>query len=61
MEITKSRYEKLLRKFGSDADKALLLPTLKSVIREIESNEDGEPVNTKAEDSIPEKSWSRDH
>ena len=44
MEGTKNSYEKLLRKFESNADKVLSLPTLKSVIKEIESNEGGEPV-----------------
>ena len=44
VESTKNNYEKLLRKFESDADKVLSLLTLKSVIKEIESNEDGEPV-----------------
>ena len=44
MESTKNSYEKLLRKFESDADKVLSLLTSKSVIKEIESNEDGEPV-----------------
>ena len=32
------------RKFESIADKVLSLPTLKFVIKEIESNEDGEPA-----------------
>ena len=44
MESTKNSYEKLLRKFGSVSDKVLSLPTLKSVIKEIESNKDGELV-----------------
>ena len=44
MEGTKNSYEKLLRKFESNADKVLSLPTLKSVIKEIESNGGGEPV-----------------
>ena len=44
MESTKNSSERLLRKFKSDADKVLSLPTLKSVIKEIERNEDGEPV-----------------
>ena len=44
MESTKNSYEELLRKFESNADKVFSLPTLKSVIKEIESKEDGEPV-----------------
>ena len=44
MESTKNSYEKLLRKFESDADKVLSLLALKSVIKEIESNKDGESV-----------------
>ena len=44
MESTKNSYEKLLRKFEFDADKVLSFPTLKSLIKEIESNDDGEPV-----------------
>ena len=44
VESTKNSYEKLLRKFESDLDKVLSFPTLKSVIKEIESNKDGEPV-----------------
>ena len=44
VESTKNSYEKLLRKFESNADKVLSLPKLKSVIKEIESNEDGEVV-----------------
>ena len=44
VESTKNSYEKLLRKFESNADKVLSLPTLKSMIKEIESNEDGEVV-----------------
>ena len=44
MESTKNSYEKLLRKFESNADKVFSLPTLKSVIKEIESKKDGEPV-----------------
>ena len=44
VESTKNSYEKLLRKFESNGDKVLSLPTPKSVIKEIESNKDGEPV-----------------
>ena len=44
MESTKNSYEELLRKFESNADKVFSLPTLKSVIKEIESKKDGEPV-----------------
>ena len=44
VESTKNSYEKLLRKFEFDADKVLSFPTLKSLIKEIESNDDGEPV-----------------
>ena len=44
MESTKNSYEKLLRKFKFNADKNLSLPTLKSMIKEIESNKDEEPV-----------------
>ena len=44
VESTKNSYEKLLRKFESDADIVLSLQTLKSVIKEIESNKDGKPV-----------------
>ena len=44
VESTKNSYEKLQRKFKSDVDRVLSLPTLKSRIKEIESNEDGEPV-----------------
>ena len=44
MRSTKNSYEKLLRKFESNADKVLSLPTHKSMIKEIESNKDGEPV-----------------
>ena len=43
-ESTKNSYEELLRKFESNADKVFSLPTLKSVIKEIESKKDGEPV-----------------
>ena len=44
VESTKNSYEKLQRKFKSDVDRVLSLPTLKSKIKEMESNEDGEPV-----------------
>ena len=40
----KNSYENLLRKFEPNVDKILSLPTLKFVIKEIESNENGEPV-----------------
>ena len=43
VESTKRSYEKLLRKFETDGNKIFSLPTLKSVVTEIESNEDGEP------------------
>ena len=68
MENTKNSYEKVLRKFESNADKVLSLPTLKSMIKKIESNEDGEPVYQgqklkyySKRDSIPEESWGRYH
>ena len=41
VENTKNSHEKLLRKFESDADRALLLPTPKYEIKETESNEYG--------------------
>ena len=46
MESTEKSYEEAdkKRKFESIADKVLSLPTLKFVIKEIESNEDGEPA-----------------
>ena len=44
VESTKNNYEKLLRKFESDADEVLSLPTPKFMIKVIESNKDGEPV-----------------
>ena len=44
MESTKNGYEELLRKFECNPDKVFSLPTLKSVIKEIESKKDGEPV-----------------
>ena len=44
VESTKNSYEKLQRNFKSDVDRVLSLPTLKSKIKEMESNEDGEPV-----------------
>ena len=44
VDSTKNSYEKLLRKFEFDSDKVLSLPTLKSVIKEIESNEERESV-----------------
>ena len=41
VESTKNSHEKLLRKFKSDADRALSLPTSKSEIKETESDEYG--------------------
>ena len=41
VESTKRSYEKLLRKFETDGNKIFSLPTLKSVVTEIENNEDG--------------------
>ena len=44
MDTTKQNYKKLLKRFESDKNNLfVLLPTLKSVIKEIENNEDGEP------------------
>ena len=43
MDTTKQNYKKLLKRFESDKNNLfVLLPTLKSVIKEID-NEDGEP------------------
>ena len=55
VESTKNSHEKLLRKFGSDANRALSLPAPKFEIKEAESNEygnqfiKGKYLNTKAE------------
>ena len=43
VESTKRNYEKLLRKFEADAENIFALPTLKSVIDAIKSDEEGEP------------------
>ena len=44
VDTTKPNYKNLLKRFESDKNNLfVLLPTLKSVISEIENNEDGEP------------------
>ena len=43
MNTTKRNYKKLLKQFKSDKNNVfVLLPTLKSIINEIENNKDGE-------------------
>ena len=44
VDTTKQNYKKLLKQFESDKNNCfVLLPTLKSVINEIENSKDGEP------------------
>ena len=47
VESTKRNYDKLLRKFEADAENIFALPTLKSVVDAIESDEERESHHTK--------------
>ena len=45
VELTKQGYEKLLKKFKGNPETIFTdLPTLSTIITEIEGNEDGEPI-----------------
>ena len=63
VESTKRNYEKLLRKFETDAENLFALPTLKSVINAIESDEEEEPSyqGQKLKYYTREKQYSRNH
>ena len=63
VESTKRNYEKLLRKFETDAENLFALPTLKSVINAIESDEEEKPSyqGQKLKYYTREKQYLRNH
>ena len=64
VDTTKRNYKKLLKQFESDKNNAfVLLPTLKSVINEIENSEDGEPEyqGQKLKFYLNEKEYLKNH
>ena len=63
VESTKRNYEKLLRKFETDAENLFALPTLKSVINAIESDEEEKPSyqGQKLKYYTREKQYFRNH
>ena len=64
MESTKRNYERLLKKIQANSDTIFdILPTLKTIVNEIESNEDGETVyqNQKVSFYLREKKYIKDY
>ena len=63
VETTKWKYKRLLKKLEGNENYVFELPTLKSVITEIEGNEDGEPLfqNQKVHYYSREKQYIKDH
>ena len=62
-DSTKQKYERLVNKIRQNNDYIFQLPTLKSVVEEIENDEDGEPryQNQKIKYYTGEKRYIRDH
>ena len=63
LESMKRNYERLLKRARKDENYVLKLPTLKSVVDEIEDDEDGEPTyqGQKVKRYLQEKRFIKDH